>query len=418
MHFAKIQSSASGATSLPEMQAAMTRTKTLLLETLSSDCIDASSLEDDPGLMMEGDAEYRIPAGMRMLDSRMDGGLGRGELAMITAPPGTGKTTSLLNICYGSALSGVFPCFLSLDPSMPIRLIRRRYLALAGGIEAKWLKHYFRTWPEELRKRAERIWRKPFVKDVHFVNMAAVGVKRTIENIEEEIKKWIARTQEKFGKEAKTYVVAIDHLDEIEAPMADSRLHKQARSDERITVTCKHLAAIASKLNVAMWIATQSTREGASKTFLTQAHTSGGFHKNDSMTFSFGLTKAPDGANGMTTEVKISEDEFMPDDEAAACKMAWSINKSRNSVTDNFYFYRGPTLRYWDSKSCADAETVLLKKDPAADINQWHHSVMTTHKHDHGKLFGSLQQNTSLNVTLPSYAELDPRRIGQAQVQA
>lgn len=49
----------------------------------------------------EADGE-RIPTGIPHLDFAMDGGLGRGELGVILAPPKKGKTTTLINFGFGA----------------------------------------------------------------------------------------------------------------------------------------------------------------------------------------------------------------------------------------------------------------------------------------------------------------------------
>ena len=54
----------------------------------------------------EADGE-RIPTGIPHLDFAMDGGLGRGELGVILAPPKKGKTTTLINFGFG-ALAAAF----------------------------------------------------------------------------------------------------------------------------------------------------------------------------------------------------------------------------------------------------------------------------------------------------------------------
>lgn len=46
-----------------------------------------------------------IPTGITHLDIAMQGGLGRGELGGIIAPPGRGKSTLLLNFAYGALIS-------------------------------------------------------------------------------------------------------------------------------------------------------------------------------------------------------------------------------------------------------------------------------------------------------------------------
>lgn len=50
----------------------------------------------------EIDAEQRIPTGIKHLDFLLDGGLKRGELGVVLAPPKRGKSTLLINLGFGA----------------------------------------------------------------------------------------------------------------------------------------------------------------------------------------------------------------------------------------------------------------------------------------------------------------------------
>jgi len=67
------------------------------------------SLRQDYGQVfdfLEDAAQEAIPTGMAELDFRLKGGLRRGELGLIVAPPKRGKTTFLVNLAFGAMLAG------------------------------------------------------------------------------------------------------------------------------------------------------------------------------------------------------------------------------------------------------------------------------------------------------------------------
>lgn len=65
-------------------------------------------------------SKTRVPTGFPSLDAVTDGGLDRGELGLVAAPPGHGKTTMLVNVGAAAILSGrtVFHATLELSRKM------------------------------------------------------------------------------------------------------------------------------------------------------------------------------------------------------------------------------------------------------------------------------------------------------------
>lgn len=61
--------------------------------------------------------EEKIPTGIEFLDKIMMGGLGRKELGIVIAPPGSGKTMSLVNIGANAIMNGKNVLHLSLEMS-------------------------------------------------------------------------------------------------------------------------------------------------------------------------------------------------------------------------------------------------------------------------------------------------------------
>lgn len=86
---------------LPRVQKALLVGEDILDIGIQWNTTDRSALYSD-------DSEYRetVPSGIRHIDAVMQGGLGRGELGVILAPPKRGKTTSLINFGFGALAAG------------------------------------------------------------------------------------------------------------------------------------------------------------------------------------------------------------------------------------------------------------------------------------------------------------------------
>lgn len=92
-----------------------------------------------------------IPTGIHHLDLLMNGGLGRGELGVILAPPGRGKTTTLINIAFGALVNPMGYNVFHYTLEMSERKVASRYSdRLAGALLTLRTKD-----PEEYRAQME-----------------------------------------------------------------------------------------------------------------------------------------------------------------------------------------------------------------------------------------------------------------------
>lgn len=67
------------------------------------------------GYIQAPDVIERIPTGMKALDKVLGGGVGRSEMCVIIAPPGRGKTTTLISMSANAVLSGYNVLHISLE---------------------------------------------------------------------------------------------------------------------------------------------------------------------------------------------------------------------------------------------------------------------------------------------------------------
>jgi len=372
VRMAKLMSQAEQAKSVAD-QADIMNKISKLKELTTTTRSTLSYVGETPELLDDDSDEERVPTGSRLLDSRIDGGLGRGELGMVTACPGVGKTTTLINFAHGAILSGYYPLFITLE--VQAKLIKRRYISMASGISARWIKKHSSTWPPYIKKRFEKTISCPFLSHLA-INDLSQGAK-TLQAIKKSIIDWQSHMREKFGDKVPAFAVYIDHFDRIEIPENFTRTRKNARSDEQLTAISESLSDMARELNVAIWTATQGTRDATNKQILNMGHTSGAFHKNDPLTVALGL-----GLKRMMDSEEVILDpyeEYIDEDaDVMGEDLVFSLTKNRNNPNTYFFLYRGPTLKYWDRVEDCAIEQSYLESHVDASSGDWHSKLYST----------------------------------------
>jgi replicative DNA helicase len=107
----------------------------ILREALSfgSEKDDGTSITENIEAVLEKDFRHPIPTGISGIDQLTDGGLSRGELGVVLAPYGVGKTTILTKIA-NSAYNEGYNVLQIVFEDMP-DVIKRKHLACWSGID-------------------------------------------------------------------------------------------------------------------------------------------------------------------------------------------------------------------------------------------------------------------------------------------
>ena len=324
-------------------------------------------ISDDPEILTSESNEIRVPTGLRLLDSRINDGLGLGEVGLITACPGVGKTTTLINIAYGAALAGLYPLFITLE--VKSKLIKRRLIAMAAGIEGRWINKPIDTWPAKEQALYKEAIKSKVVNRVAIADMSSG--RKTESTIKQVIAQWKKTIAEKYGNDAKAAVVCVDHLDELDPPDEFLIKFNKLRRDEQYKRVMSGLADLAKSMDMAIWVATQGTREAMDKQILDMQHVSSAFHKNDNITIGIGIAvkKSMDSED----EGPDPYSEYVEDFSNSGEELVFSVNKNRNGSKGYCILYRGPTLRYWDRMEDSMIEQRLI--DTRKDVTNWHNEL-------------------------------------------
>lgn len=185
------------------------------------------------------DTEDRVPTGLRELDEHTRGGLPKGRLGLVVAPPKRGKTAFLVNIGRGAISSGYKVIHFTLEINKRETAVRYAMSFLNRPFS------FLREYPEQVGKALLKMKKRG--GDLYIEEI--IGVAPTIEEIESTIR----------SHPTKFDVVIVDYPD-----LCSTKIHYK---DERTPIkeVYTNLRRMGTKLNLSVWGASQSNRGSMSK---------------------------------------------------------------------------------------------------------------------------------------------------------
>ena len=207
---------------------------------------------------LEKDNRQAIPTGIIGVDNVLKGGLGRGELGVVLAPTGTGKTTLLTlfsNTAYNHDFH-VLQIFFKDNPSN----IKKKHFTLWTGIE-----------PDEQPDRKEEV--KSMVEQIQANSKGSLNIIKlpsdsvTVSEIKSRIRKHISD-----GK--KLDLLLIDYVDCISPER--SNFGEEWKGEGSVM---RSLEAMTGEFDIAIWTATQGNRESISSEVVTTDQMGGSIKK-------------------------------------------------------------------------------------------------------------------------------------------
>jgi replicative DNA helicase len=220
---------------------------------------DTSMLDVFSNLDQVLDDDYRhpIPMGIPGIDRLLKGGLAKGEIGVILAPTGVGKSTVLTKISNHAFNLGfnVLQVFFEDNP----KLIQRKHFTL-------WTKIH----PDELSEKKDEVMTK--VKEIKETMPNELILKKlpsdtkTMLQIKNEIRKMIADG-------VKIDMVVLDYIDCV---VPDKNLGDEWKSEGSVM---RGFEAMCHELNIAGWTATQGNRASISSEVVTTDQMGGSIKK-------------------------------------------------------------------------------------------------------------------------------------------
>jgi replicative DNA helicase len=207
--------------------------------------------------VLEEDYRHPVPMGIPGIDRLLKGGLAKGEIGVILAPTGVGKSTILTKISNHAFNLGfnVLQIFFEDNP----KVIQRKHFTL-------WTKIH----PDELSEKKDEVMQK--VKEIkekmpnELILKKLPSDNKTMLQIKNEIRKMIADG-------LKIDMVVVDYIDCI---VPDKNLGDEWKSEGSVM---RGFEAMCHELNIVGWTATQGNRASISSEVVTTDQMGGSIKK-------------------------------------------------------------------------------------------------------------------------------------------
>jgi replicative DNA helicase len=207
--------------------------------------------------VLDDDYRHPIPIGIPGIDNLLKGGLAKGELGVILAPTGVGKTTVLSKIANHAFNLGynVLQIFFEDNP----KIIQRKHFTMWTGIA-----------PDELSFNKDKVIEK--VKEIRENTKNRLILKKypsdtlTMSQIKNQVRKMIAEGN-------KIDLIVLDYIDCI---VPDKNLGDEWKSEGSVM---RGYEALCHELDIAGWTATQGNRSSISSDVVTTDQMGGSIKK-------------------------------------------------------------------------------------------------------------------------------------------
>jgi len=208
-------------------------------------------------VVLDDDYRHPIPMGVPGIDNLMKGGLAKGEIGVILAPTGVGKTTFLTKISNHAFNLGynVLQIFFEDNP----KIIQRKHFTLWTGIA-----------PDNLSNHKDEVMAK--VRDIKENTKNSLTLKKlpsdtmTMNQIKNQVRKMMAEG-------TKIDMIVVDYIDCI---TPDKNLGDEWKSEGSVM---RAFEAMCHELDIVGWTATQGNRSSISSEVVTTDQMGGSIKK-------------------------------------------------------------------------------------------------------------------------------------------
>lgn len=228
-----------------------------------------------------------IPTGIKGLDAAMDGGLAKGELGLILAAYGIGKTTILTKLASSAKNNGknVLQIFFEDIPAV----IQQKHYSCWTGLKLSELSSN----SEEVKRVVSEKTSQP--GEIRLVKLSSDGI--TIPKIKQYIRKLNSQG-------FKTDMVCLDYIDCVQA---SKKIDDQNVAEGSVM---REFESMLSDLNIAGWTATQGNRDAIDAAIVGGKQMGGSIKKGQICHFLMTIAKDQDQQDNGTATIAIIKSRF------------------------------------------------------------------------------------------------------------
>lgn len=263
-----------------------------------TDTIQQTNVFDGIENVLADDFRRPIPTGIRGIDDITGGGLSRGELALLIAPLGVGKTTALTKIASSAYISGHKVIQFVFEDKA--KVIQRKHFSIWSGfglhrLDDKYIKPSVVNSIKNIKGKLSSNTNSY----LEIIKLPADGV--TVDKIKTYIQK-IAM------QKGAPDLVTIDYLDCINPEKTVGR--DEWSSDGKIM---RRIETIAEEMDFACWAATQGNRESTTATQITADKGGGSIKKSQIAHLVIGIAKILEQKEAEKATISIIKNRFGDD---------------------------------------------------------------------------------------------------------
>lgn len=253
-----------------------------------------TEVTEDIEVALRKEFRQTIATGVIAIDEVTGGGLGKGEIGIILAPSGVGKTTLLTRIANTAYEEGKNVAQIVFEDT-PDQIKRKHYTIWSGVKLSK------------IDDQREFVLEKVRNKIANYNAGGKLVIKRFSQDgtTIPDIKNWMLRYEKKFG--IRFDIVVLDYLDKVES-------HKRTpdRNEAELAVV-KSFEAMCAELDIPGWSAIQGNRSSLGAEFVDAQQTGGNIKRMQIAHFYMSVAKTDDQKEAGQANIKILKARFAQD---------------------------------------------------------------------------------------------------------
>ena len=271
-----------------------------------------------------------VSTGWDVIDEITQGGFGKGELILFAAPPGIGKSWSLVNIGVNAMKKGKIVAHYTLE--LNEGYTGQRYDAVLSGVAVANLKYNM----EDVKKSVENVPGDLVVK--HYPTKTA-----SVTSLKAHMDKMTLQ-----GK--KPDVVIVDYADLLRGPAKEKR-------HEELEEIIEDLRGMAGEYEVPVFTASQINRSGAEDDIITGTKIAGSFSKMMTADFVVSLSRKIEDKLAGTGRWHVIKNRFGPD--------GMTFPSKANFSTGQIHIYNEDSISGQQTKKEMKSGESLVRKELA-----------------------------------------------------
>ena len=285
--------------------------------------------KNDVAVRYQEAARDTMTTGWDVIDDLMDGGLAPGELGVVMAPAGIGKSWLLINIGANAMKSGKNVIHYTLE--LNENYVGQRYDSVVTGINAQNLKNY----QEDIQDKMDQIQGDLVIKYYPTKSVGVMGIKAHIE-------KTIM-----LGN--KPDLVIVDYADLLKVNQKDKH--------EALEELYEDLRGMAGEYGVPVWTATQANRSALEEDVIEADKIASSYGKVMVSDFLMSLSRKVEDKMSGTGRGHVIKNRFGPDGITLPCKI--------NTNNGQFQFFEPQTAQGKQTTKIMKTGENLVKKNLA-----------------------------------------------------